>query len=238
MEKRYGLPSPAKLLAGGVAVGVAAYGAYVASTWGRYGTVPKPAPDADSLLDAFVPRPEVALRHQIHVNASALETYDVACGLKMADSAVVNALFKVRELVFGHPTTEMPVRDGLLEQLKAIGWIVLAEVPGREMVFGTATQPWRNDAVLPPIAPADFAAFNEPGNVKIIWTLRIDPLGPSDCIARTETRVSTTDEGARSRFRLYWSFLSPGIRIIRHVMLRRIKSDAEARSLDAIDAAL
>jgi hypothetical protein len=81
---------------------------------------------------------------------------------------------------------------------------------------------------LPPDA---FAAFNAPDYVKIMWTLRADPLGARESIARTETRVATTDPGAREKFRRYWSVFSPGILLIRHVMLKRVKADAERRAL-------
>ncbi len=226
MEKRCSMPVPAKLLAGGVAVGVASYAAYVAATWTRYGRS-KMSRRPDSLLDTLVPDYEVGIQHQIAVEASAECTFDAACRARMGDSAIIEALFKVRELIFGHPVVEMPRRDTLLEQMTAIGWMVLAEVPGRELVFGTVTQPWRSDAVFRAVPAEQFAAFDEPGYVKIVWTLRADPVDATSCIALTETRVATTDAEARRRFRWYWSCLSPGIKIIRHVMLRKIKRAAE-----------
>lgn len=235
MERRCHTPSPAALLAGGVAIGVASYAAYVATTWSRYGK-PKKDAGADSLLDIFIPQYEVGIRRQIDVNAPADVTFGVACGAKMDDSAIIASLFKLRELIFGHPTVEIPQHDTLVEQVKAFGWVVLADVPGREIVFGTATQPWKADAIFRPVPPDQFAAFNEPGYVKIVWTLRADPVTPGSCIAKTETRVVTTDATARARFRWYWSCLSPGIKIIRMVMLRRIKATAERQMMARIDA--
>jgi hypothetical protein len=37
----------------------------------------------------------------------------------------------------------------------------------------------------------------------------------------------TTDEGARDRFRWYWARFSPGIVLIRWMMLWQVKADAE-----------
>jgi len=69
--------------------------------------------------------------------------------------------------------------------------------------------------------------------VKIVWTLRADPVGQSESIFRTETRATTTDRTARTKFRWYWARFSPGIVLIRRVMLRLLKREAERRALEA-----
>jgi hypothetical protein len=66
--------------------------------------------------------------------------------------------------------------------------------------------------------------------VKIVWTLRADPVGAADSIFRTETRVMTTDPAARTKFRRYWSFLSPGIILIRWISLGPLKAEVERRA--------
>jgi hypothetical protein len=114
--------------------------------------------------------------------------------------------------------------------MKAIGWGVLDENPGREIVLGAVTKPWESDVVFRTIPPDQFASFQEPGFAKIAWTLRADPVSDQHSIARTETRVATTDPASRARFRRYWSFLSPGILVIRRAMLRMIKREAERRN--------
>jgi hypothetical protein len=62
-----------------------------------------------------------------------------------------------------------------------------------------------------------------------VWTLRVDPVGESRSVFHTETRVCTTDADARNRFRRYWSFVAPGVELIRLVMLQPLKHDAERR---------
>jgi hypothetical protein len=47
---------------------------------------------------------------------------------------------------------------------------------------------------------------------------------------RTETRAVATDAAARRNFRRYWSFLSPGIIVIRWMLLGPLKADAERRA--------
>ncbi len=66
--------------------------------------------------------------------------------------------------------------------------------------------------------------------MKIIWTLRADPIGHDACVFRTETRAIAADALARTKFRRYWSFLSPGITMIRNVILPRVRVEAERRA--------
>jgi hypothetical protein len=80
------------------------------------------------------------------------------------------------------------------------------------------------------LPPDDFTAFNQPGYVKIVWTLRADPVDAIRSTFRTETRAIATDAYARRIFRRYWSFLSPGIIVIRWLSLGPLKADAEARA--------
>lgn len=227
MKKTCNAATAAKWLAAGVGVAAGAYAAYVATTWVRYGRPQPPTPaEDDSLLNAFMPDAEVATRHHIAVGAPAAVAFATACTADM-QSPLIAAIFKMREMIFGKPTHQIAMPPGFAEALKAIGWEVLAEVPGREIVFGTVTQPWRNDAVFRAVPANEFAAFSDPGYVKIALTLRADPVDENSCTVRTETRVATTSPDARARFRWYWAFLSPGIRVIRVAMLSQVKRMAE-----------
>ena len=99
--------------------------------------------------------------------------------------------------------------------------------------MGAVTQPWMADVVFRPLPPDEFAAFDEPDYVKIVWTLRADSLGAAESIFRTETRVLPTDPTARAKFRRYWSFVSPGIIVIRWMSLGPLKAEAERRAREA-----
>jgi hypothetical protein len=59
--------------------------------------------------------------------------------------------------------------------------------------------------------------------------LRADPINATESVARTETRVTTTDQAARKAFRRYWSLVSPGVEVIRWASLRLPKREAEGR---------
>jgi len=65
--------------------------------------------------------------------------------------------------------------------------------------------------------------------VKIVWTLRADRVDDERSIFHTETRVCTTDAEARARFRKYWSYVAPGVILIRGAILRPLRRAAEQR---------
>jgi hypothetical protein len=196
----------------------------------RYGQVAKPLhEDEDPLLDRFMPIYEVVERHHIRVAAPAEITFAAASETDLLSSPISRAIFRAREVILGSAPDMTARPRGVLALTKSIGWGVLADVPGREVVMGAVTQPWKANVTFRPLPPEDFAAFNEPGLVKIAWTLRADPINAAESVFRTETRVIATDATARKKFRRYWSLLSPGIIIIRAVMLQPVKQEAERR---------
>jgi len=219
-------------LGAGAAVG--AYAAYAAVTWWRYGhPPPSTTDDRDRLLDEFMPTYDVVERHHINVRAPASITFAAACEADLMGSPLVRAIFKAREVLLGSQPDRTVRPVGLLALTKSLGWGVLAEAPDREIVMGAVTQPWEANVVFRALPPADFAAFHEPGYVKIAWTLRADPAGASASVFHTETRAVATDASARTRFRQYWSLLSPGIILIRWMTLEPVRRDAEQRARTA-----
>jgi hypothetical protein len=179
------------------------------------------------LLDRFMPVYEVVERHHVRVAAPAELTLSAACGQNLLQSPMVRGIFRAREIVLGATSDNRVHPRGLLAFAQSLGWRVLAGIPGREIVLGAVTKTWEPDVTFRPVPPDEFAAFAEPGYVKIVWTLRADSCGPDGSTFRTETRVSTTDTMSRARFRRYWAFFSPGIRIIRWMSLGSVKRDAE-----------
>lgn len=204
------------------------YATYVTATWLRYGH-PKRAPGQaiDALLDTFMRDYDVCERHRVAVAAPAEVTFAAAKEIELESSPIIRAIFKARELILRSKSDSTTRPSGLIEEMKSIGWGVLAESPGREIVMGAVTKPWDANPVFRALPPVEFAAFAEPAYVKIVWTLRADPRPDGGSIFRTETRAVATDRGARRKFRVYWSFLSPGIILIRAAMLPSLKAAAE-----------
>jgi len=216
-------------------VGAAAvsYAAIVGSTWLRYGHHPEPAADEkDALLDVFMPEYDVSERHHIGVAAPADVTFGTLMDMNLADSLVVRAIFKGREILLGAEPDDKPKAHTLVEMTKELGWVVLAEMPGHEIVMGAVTRPWEANVVFRGIPGEQFAAFNEPDYVKIVWTLCADAVSPYSSIARSETRAIATDADARRKFRWYWSRFSAGIGLIREMSMRMVKKEAERRTMN------
>jgi len=233
MNQKSYLRASARWLAAGVGVAAAAYGAYVGITWYRYGDAAPPSPEEqDPLLDRFMPSYDVAERHHVRIAAPSALTLAAAREVDLQGSPLVRAIIKAREVILGATPDDRPRLRGLLAEVQSLGWGVLAEVPQREVVVGAVTKPWEANVTFRALPPDRFAAFSEPGYVKIAWTLRAESIGTTDSIFRTETRAVATDATARAKFRRYWSFLSPGIILIRWAILGPLKSEAEGRARD------
>jgi hypothetical protein len=211
---------------------VVVYLGYLALAWWDYGSRHGDAP-LDPLLDRYLPDWEIAEHHEIVVDAPAPLTYAAARQLNFEHSPTIRAIFRLRELVLRSSDTvytreTMYTRSpALVPRMVVLGWGILADLPGRVLVMGAVTQPWRKHPVFHALPPSEFAAFKRPGFAKIVWSIRVEPDGPRQSVASTETRVTVTDPVSRARFRWYWAFMSPGILLIRRAMLRRLKLDAE-----------
>jgi hypothetical protein len=232
METRRRIALAGRWLAAGMGLAAVSYSAYVGMAWYRYGYVTdaRGTHDADPLLDRFMPTYEVAERHHVSIAAPAEITFAAATEMDLQQSAIIRAIFKGREWIMGSDASRDPLPRALLAQMRAIGWGALAEIPGREIVMGAVTQPWMADVVFRGLPPEEFLAFRERDYVKIAWTLRSDRVGDAESVFRTETRVTTTDPTARAKFRRYWSLASPGIILIRWMLLRPLKAEAERRA--------
>jgi hypothetical protein len=223
--------SAMRIVAAGAGVAVGVYAAYAAVSWYRYGRISEPdASERDELLDRFMPAYEVVERHHIRVGAPAAVTMAAAREQDLLELPLVRAIFRAREIVLRASPDDRPQPRGLVAATLALGWGVLADVPGRALVVGAVTRPWEPNVTFRALPPDEFAAFREPGFVKIVWTLRADPIDGEQSIFRTETRAIATDVTARARFRRYWALASPGIALIRRLSLRPLRRDAERRA--------
>lgn len=181
---------------------------------------------ASRLVERFMPQADITQCHEVLVRAPAALVFDVARNLDMQSIPLVRAIFWLRAKLLRAP--EPPVRPkGLVAETTALGWAILAERPGRELVAGSATQPWKGDVVFRPVEPDRFVAFAEPDMIKIVWTLEAEPLGPALTRFRTETRVLATDEAARTQFRRYWRWAGWGVVLIRKLLLWALCREAE-----------
>jgi hypothetical protein len=182
-----------------------------------------------AVLDRFMPYADESKRHEITIRAPAGLVLDVARHFDIQSIWLVRALFWLRAKILGarRPAARRPT--GLVADMLALGWGCLADGPGHVFVAGAACQltPWLADVVFSPITPEQFAAYAEPDQVKIAWTLEAEALGPALTRFATETRVVATDAQARAKYRRYWRRFGISIVLIRRLLLPEIRRQAE-----------
>jgi hypothetical protein len=114
--------------------------------------------------------------------------------------------------------------------MERAGFLLLGERPGQEIVFGTVVQPWKavtDDEPAPRVEAGQFSAFDNPGYVKVAFNIRVEPYSSGRALITTETRTAATDPTSLRRFARYWVLVGPFSALIRRLMLRIAKSDAE-----------
>ena len=208
---------------------VGAYTGYVGLTWLRYGHPDVPAADdADPLLDRFMPAYDMTERHHIDIAAPADATFAAACEQDLVALPLARAIFKARAVLLGSERDATIRPHGLVALTKSICWA------SSRKFRGGSRRRCRNTALacrrcIQDAATARIIEFDEPGYVKIAWTLRADTRGTTTSVFRTETRALATDATARFKFRRYSAFLSPGIILIRRASLKPLRTEAERR---------
>lgn len=55
-------------------------------------------------------------------------------------SGLVRTIIRAREVILGATPDDRPRSRGLLAEVQSLGWGVLADVPGREVVVGSVTK--------------------------------------------------------------------------------------------------
>jgi len=183
-----------------------------------------------SVLDGYIPKPDIRERHQTKVRAPADVVYREAMEFDFESLVLVRTILRGREILMRTPPAPPAPRMGLAAKTRAMGWGLLEEQRGRVYVSGARCQPWLPEVVFTPIEPKQFASFAEPGFVKIAWTIETSPLGPGLSLLATETRAVATDEAARRKFLPYFQRLRPGIVAIRWLLLAAMRRRAERSS--------
>ena len=179
-----------------------------------------------SLLDRFIPQPDISKRHEVTVHAPAAFVYRVAQNFDIESVPGVHALFWLRGKLLG-AHAESTQRTGFIGYMRSIGWGCLAQEPDHYFVGGAACQPWKADVVFRPVESDEFARYSEHDEVVIAWTLECESMGPELTRLSTETRAEATDSQAREKFQRYWRRFGLGIVLIRRLLLPAIRREAE-----------
>ncbi|MFO0757874.1 MAG: hypothetical protein U0359_15365 [Byssovorax sp.] len=145
----------------------------------------------------------------------------------LGDSWISRALFDIRTIpsrLAGERPERAELRiDALRSTPERPGFQVLGDEE-HELTVGAIGKVWQLDIPFTHVdGPAAFAAFAEPGWVKVAWAIRVEPLGDAGSRVRFEVRVDATDDASWARFTLYWRVIGPGSHFIRRTLLAGLR---------------
>jgi hypothetical protein len=181
-----------------------------------------------SRLDDFLPSYQFNEVHNVQVHASPEAIYAAIKNVTAAEIRLFRTLTWIRSPHLRTRRESMlaaPPDKPLLEVATRSGFLLLDDVPSKEVVFGTIG--FGPPVHVTSLTPQAFQDFNHPGVAKIAMNFTIGPQQGGWSTVRTETRIYATDVTAFRRFRTYWRIILPGSAIIRVMWLRAIKQRAE-----------
>jgi hypothetical protein len=181
------------------------------------------------LIDGFLPTYDVIEHHETTVDASVDVTYRAVREFDFARSPIVLALLTLRGLPHLFTGAVKPSRRLGLDEIMRTGFVLLTEEPGREIVLGVVGRFWQLSSGIHRIEPGEFTGFDAPGYAKAAWNFVVSERAGGGSTVVTETRVAGTDADARRKFTRYWTLVGPFSALIRRMLLRGIKRDAESR---------
>jgi hypothetical protein len=190
------------------------------------------------VLDEVLPRYDVSLVHARVFRAPPEECLATLVALDVFRHPIIRLLITARGLpvwILGGLTGKrrQPSTAGsfTLSQMAEMGWVVLGDRPGAELVLGQVSRPCRlrENAPVTPRAHEEFRQFTTPGYAKIAASFRADPYGAGSAVLTVESRILLTDEAGRRRFMRYWVLVRLGSEIIRRLALRMLARELSAR---------
>lgn len=166
-------------------------------------------------------------RREVHRRATAAPeaaVWEAVHELRASELKAMKALMGIRTLGRRVDRSDRTVLEGF----RGMGFRLIAEDPGRELVVGGIGRFWTPSGGLRKVTDKDqFQSFQEPGYAKVAFNFRLEEGQLS-----TETRIAGTDAKARRLFGLYWLLIRPGSGLIRREWLRAIDRRAQASSLN------
>jgi len=182
------------------------------------------------LLDKYIPRYDHAVVYSQVFRAPPERCFEACVNMDILEDPVVRLLIRAREVPLRVADAVKGRGAEARRDLSELGWIMLGERPGAELVFGTVSRPWEAVASVPvePVTPEQFARFNEPGFAKIAESTRVDPYGSRFSVVTVESRVALSDEDSRRRFRRYWMMFGPFMKLIRTTLMRSLERQLQA----------
>lgn len=177
-------------------------------------------------IESYVSDPDVQARYELRVRTTVSATYQAVLSANLSDSWLVRALMRARG--YGREIGRGSRTQTLADNLRRGGFVQLAHVPDREIVFGIAGRFWTpRGGLVRGLTAETFRNFSDAGYAKAAWNFAVTAVPPDETLLSTETRVVCFGRSARAKFRAYWLLVAPFSGLIRRAMLRQIKHRAE-----------
>lgn len=114
-----------------------------------------------------------------------------------------------------------------LQSLLESGFCQLEAAPNEELVLGLTGRFWIASGGLTPCSAETFRSGPPDGLAQAAWNFQCEPVGDGTTALSTETRVRVAPGPARSGFLRYWFFVRPFSGMMRRLMLRAVRREAE-----------
>jgi hypothetical protein len=177
-------------------------------------------------IQTFLPNPCHSEIHRIFVNAEPAEAWQQARHFDMSEVSWVKLLFDIRTLPERLFTKEKVAESKSLsidEITKSeTGFILLDEIPGKEVVVGSVGKYWHLKIPFYKITPENFKSFDDPGYGKIAWAVSVEPFRNGSTIS-FELRIAATDETSWKKFHRYYSVIGKASHLIRSSLMSHLE---------------
>ena len=176
-------------------------------------------------LDDFLSEYQFVEYHEARTDAPRAKVLEAVRQVSVADMPTATFLLRVRAVAGGDfstppPPDPRPILD-VLDKPDS-GFLALDVSNPAEIVYGMVGKPWVNEPPPKVTTPEQFLEFDEPGQIKVAFNIRVVDEGDGISRISTETRIVGNDDEARRVFARYWRIIYPGSAIIRRVWLDAI----------------
>jgi len=160
----------------------------------------------------------ISKKYAEEVNAPIDKVYSVVHAIDASHSTICKWLFRLR----GFPS-HMATLDGL----QKFGFVMLGDVPLKELAFGLVGKFWTYSGKIQRLSSENFKDFQQDGFAKAVGNIALKSLGARRTLVECETRVLCYGNQSAFFFRLYWTLVSPFSGLIRKEWLKIIKKESE-----------
>lgn len=168
------------------------------------------------IIDRLLPHSDFHEYHSLVVRAAPDRIYDLVRRGELTAHPVVRTLLTLRGM-------RRPPKRFSLDDFVRQGFCIVGEDPPRELVLGIEGPFWKPGCKLRPVDAGSFRRPVSAGTARAAWNFAIEGRGDGTALVSTETRVLCADW----RFRAYWLLVRPFSGLIRRLMLRAIRQEAE-----------